>query len=168
MYKHKAYKDDDSFHVEIWTDNLSFPEERENVQGEVTKIKSMHSNLSTEPKVYIDKPEKINGASYSRRVELEIDSDESVVFEVGFWMWVKEGEPYNQMVRRFTETYEVSIHNSTSKNISVQHTPKHDSMKPLIKGSADVKTGSLEPFDTLEIFSGSMSPNEQMWLSIGC
>ncbi len=163
MYKHKDYKDDHSFHVDLWMDDVNPSAGKDFIRGEVTRIQSIHSDISSIPNSYIDEPQPVTGEFYSKKVELAIKADESVLFQVAFWMLCKEGVPYEQMVRRFTESFEVSVHNSSGVDINLTYTEKHDPLRPEKK--CETKTTSLRKYDHFNLPTMVlMTPADKAWI----
>ncbi|RLT89218.1 MULTISPECIES: hypothetical protein [unclassified Ketobacter] len=167
LYNNCAYKDDDTFHVDIETDNVGT---KDGIQGEMLKIRTIttdgkKSKLSDITTSHLDDPEPIKGEKFNKQVGIRIESDEQCIYEVSFWMWCKSDVQYHQWVRRYTKNYVVEVHNSKDcEDIQICTQKPYNKTSDSSKTPTDANFKLLKAGEINEIYSGEMTPEQDMWV----
>ncbi|AUM12468.1 hypothetical protein [Ketobacter alkanivorans] len=168
IYNNFAYENDDSLHVDIDTDDIYLEDE---IRGALTHLQLcpiVSSKHTTNTRSYeLQNDEQIKSKFLKKKIHASIGANEAAKYEVEFWMWCKNGEPYHQWVRRFTEKYVIKVTNDMTcgKSITVECQPPFDKTSDI--SDPEHRKIELKPNQSEVIYSGTeMTPDDDMWICI--
>ncbi|WBQ10048.1 hypothetical protein L2D01_14330 [Hyphomonadaceae bacterium ML37] len=106
MYKDHTYKDPALGII------IEIDKDVENIEmlGEVTLLRTMKNNI---PNDYISSPIRLSKSrkSFEKKIELEIDPNGSVLYEFGFFLYIRNDDDFWVKVDRYTKDASITILN---------------------------------------------------------